>query len=83
MKRPTLAQAKKLERLYASEDAARTAVFAFGPNRETRFYDCYQLADEATKHAYNEAMGTRMDFQRDLVSTGRGWLDNGIFRPYT
>lgn len=46
---------KQLERAEALKSKAVDAIYAFAPNRNTRFSDCWLLATEAAKDAHKAA----------------------------
>ncbi|TIX43168.1 MAG: hypothetical protein E5V40_04295 [Mesorhizobium sp.] len=69
----TKAQHKRHEKLRANVDKACNQVYAAGPNRETVFSKCLELASEATRQAWQAARVELSDFESQMIAEGRAW----------
>lgn len=83
MKTVTQAQRKQREKCDIAIQAAQRAIFAFGPNSETRFSDCWDLASEDAKANYVAAIAARDDLEALLISESRGFRGvTGMFHSF-
>lgn len=69
----TKAQHAKREKLRAKLDLAQNAIYAAGPNRETRFSDCLALASDLTRRAYEKARADLDAFEGDMIADCRAY----------
>jgi hypothetical protein len=82
MPKMTKAQTAKHEKLSAKLNATTSAIYAFAPNRDTRFSDCWNMASPEAKEAHDEARRALTAFEIDMIAEGRAWRASyGMFTP--
>ena len=79
----TKAQHAKHAKLLAALHGARDRVYAAGPNRDTRFSECFALASETTRREHETALAAVDAFERDMIAACRAYRGTfGTFTPY-
>ena len=64
---------KQIERATAKKDKAAQAIYACVPNTVTPFNDCYRMASQAQRDAYDKLVSKIIDLEIEAVSKGKAW----------
>lgn len=68
-----LSYRKAHERAEADLDKAQGAIFAAGPDRNTPFWQCYELASLEAKSAYDNSLAALDNARIAAISAGKAW----------
>jgi len=81
MTKPQLTRLAKLEQ--NRELATQSVYAAAAPRNDIRFNDCYAMATEPVRQAYQLAIAALETFRQDMINEGRGYrcASFGHFTP--
>lgn len=82
MAKMTKAQVAKYDKINKRLDSARSTIYAFAPDNQTIWSDCFKLASNDAKEQWSDAYKAKNDFEWQMVNEGRGyWNTFGSFQP--
>ena len=64
---------KTVDKARATRDKIGDAIYALAPDGQTKFWDCYKLADKSLQDAFHEADRALDAAQDEAVARGRAW----------
>jgi hypothetical protein len=82
MSKMTKPQLTKLAKLEAAKEAATQTIYAAAaPRNDIRFNDCYAMASELARNAYDTAISELETFRYEMIAASRAYP--GAFDMFT
>lgn len=69
----TVSIKQKIARASKARDKASSAIFAFAPDNRTRFLDCYKLATQEAREAYDNSCRALDDAEQAAIDAGKAY----------
>jgi hypothetical protein len=73
-RKPYATMRKAVEKAEARHNAAVNAVYAFAPNGQTKFWDCYALASDTVKHEHDQTTILLDAARHEAVNQGTAYF---------